>query len=108
MKADLENNGVGQKILNNMIESNKEYSNRIYSSNISETTKHYGSVIKTSYSGNSKPYTHPIYLTNDLPGQILTILRDIDRDKLFEYISSSACTWSNSDKTKFKKLLIEL
>ena len=66
-----------------MIESNKEYSNRIYSSNISETTKHYGSVIKTGYNGNSKPYTHPIYLTNDLPGQILTILRDIDRDNIF-------------------------
>ena len=67
LKSWFKKQGVGQKILNNMIESNKEYSNRIYSSNISETTKHYGSVIKTGYDGNSKPYTHPIYLTNDLP-----------------------------------------
>ncbi|CAG8661298.1 15302_t:CDS:2, partial [Funneliformis caledonium] len=36
----------------------------------SETTKHYRSVIKTDYNGNGKPYTHPIYLTNDLPNQI--------------------------------------
>ena len=53
-----------------MIKSNEEYANRIYRSDISETTKHYGSVIKTGYNGNGKPYTHPIYLTNDLPGQI--------------------------------------
>ena len=104
LKDNLQDTGSGDwKILDNMIKSNEEYANQIYRSDISETTKHYGSVIKTGYNGNGKPYTHPIYLTNDLPGQIWVILKDLDKDKLFEYISSSACTWSDSDKIKFKK-----
>ena len=79
LKDNLQDTGSGDwKILDNMIKSNEEYANRIYRSDISETTKHYGSVIKTGYNGNGKPYTHPIYLTNDLPGQILTLLKDID------------------------------
>ena len=104
LKDNLRDTGSGDwKILDNMIKSNEEYANRIYRSDISETTKHYGSVIKTGYNGNGKPYTHPIYLTNDLPGQIWAILKDLDKDKLFEYISSPTCTWNDSDKIKFKK-----
>ncbi|CAG8553572.1 6766_t:CDS:2 [Funneliformis caledonium] len=72
LKDNLQDTGSGdRKILDNMIKSNKEYANRSYRSNISKTTKHYGSVIKTGYNRNGKPYTHSIYLTNDLPDKTM-------------------------------------
>jgi hypothetical protein len=56
--------------LDAIIDINREYIGRFYKSDTPETANHYGSVIQTGYNDNGKPYTHPAYLLDDLPGQI--------------------------------------
>jgi len=79
LKNDLRTPGVGgRKFFELICEYNDLQSRELYKPTTPATANSYGSVIKTGYNGNGKPYTHPIYLTNDLPGQILTLLKDID------------------------------
>jgi len=62
-------------------------------------------VIKTNVnaSSNGKSYTNAVYLSMDFQGQIWKILKEVDKDKLFEYIDSSDCPWNAKDKEKFKR-----
>src|SRR5215213_9677285 len=48
----------------------RNFSELNYKSDVPATTEHYGSIIKTGYNGNNKPYTHPLYLSTDFVGQI--------------------------------------
>ncbi|CAI2162239.1 17159_t:CDS:1 [Funneliformis geosporum] len=62
--------GAGLKILQNIIDSNKDYSERFYTPTVPDSATSYGSVIQTGYISSAKPYAHPAYLLEDLPGQI--------------------------------------
>ncbi|CAJ0892652.1 7379_t:CDS:2, partial [Entrophospora sp. SA101] len=68
-------NTGGRKFLEFIIENGKNFSELNYKSDVPATTEHYGSIIKTGYNGNNKPYTHPLYLN---------------------------CAWDAGDKKKFK------
>ncbi|CAJ0638445.1 8307_t:CDS:2 [Entrophospora sp. SA101] len=68
-------NTGGRKFLEFIIENGKKFSELNYKSDVPATTEHYGSIIKTGYNGNNKPYTHPLYLN---------------------------CAWDAGDKKKFK------
>ncbi|CAJ0630610.1 14139_t:CDS:2 [Entrophospora sp. SA101] len=68
-------NTGGCKFLEFIIENGKNFSELNYKSDVPATTEHYGSIIKTGYNGNNKPYTHPLYLN---------------------------CVWDAGDKKKFK------
>ena len=57
---------------------------------------------------NGKPYTHPIYVMIDFQCQVWTLLKDIDKDKLFNYISSPDCFWNADKKKKFKKVFTQV
>jgi len=63
-------NTGGRKFLEFIIENGKNFSELNYKSDVPATTEHYGSIIKTGYTKNSKPNAHPMYLLSDLPGQI--------------------------------------
>src|SRR5215213_4117978 len=63
-------NTGGRKFLEFIIENGKNFSELNYKSDVPATTEHYGSIIKTGYNGNNKPYTHPLYLSTDFVGQI--------------------------------------
>ena len=63
-------NAGGHKFLDLIKKSNEDCAKVIYTPNTPKTIDYYGSLIKTDYNGNSNPYTHPLYLCNDLPGQI--------------------------------------
>ncbi|CAJ0879339.1 12962_t:CDS:2, partial [Entrophospora sp. SA101] len=71
-------NTGGRKFLEFIIENGKNFSELNYKSDVPATTEHYGSIIKTGYNGNNKPYTHPLYLN---------------------------CAWDAGDKKKFKDLM---
>ncbi|CAJ0849019.1 9438_t:CDS:2 [Entrophospora sp. SA101] len=71
-------NTGGCKFLEFIIENGKNFSELNYKSDVPATTEHYGSIIKTGYNGNNKPYTHPLYLN---------------------------CAWDAGDKKKFKDLM---
>ena len=71
LKDDLRTlNAGGRKFLDLIKKSNEDCAKVIYTPNAPKTIDYYGSLIKTDYNGNSNPYTHPLYLCNDLPGQI--------------------------------------
>jgi len=71
LKDDLRTpNAGGRKILDLIKKSNEDCAKVIYTPNTPKTIDYYGSLIKTSYNNCSRPYTHPLYLSNDLPGQI--------------------------------------
>ncbi|CAG8696880.1 5286_t:CDS:2 [Funneliformis caledonium] len=70
LKNDLRTPGVGdRKFFDLIAENNKNTSNEIYTSTAPATAETYGSIIKTGYTKNSKPYTHPIYVTIDFQYQ---------------------------------------
>ena len=105
LKNDLRTPGVGgRKFFDLIAENNKNTSNEIYTSTAPATAETCGSIIKTGYTKNGKPYTHPIYVTIDFQCQVWTLLKDIDKDKLFNYISSPDCSWNADKKKKFKKV----
>ena len=111
LKNDLKTPGVGgRKFFDLIAENNKNTSNEIYTSTAPATAETYGSIIKTGYyyTKNGKPYTHPIYVTIDFQCQVWTLLKDIDKDKLFNYISSPDCSWNADKKKKFKKHFLKL
>ncbi|CAJ0643936.1 1058_t:CDS:2 [Entrophospora sp. SA101] len=90
LKDDLAPGGTGRKFLDCMLEIGKINSDLQYRADIPETVDRYASVIQTGYNGNSKPFTHPLYLESDLP----------DKDKLYSYIGSSTCTHLTADQKK--------
>ncbi|CAJ0840495.1 4961_t:CDS:2 [Entrophospora sp. SA101] len=90
LKDDLAPGGTGRKFLDCMLEIGKINSDLQYRADIPETVDRYASVIQMGYNGNSKPFTHPLYLESDLP----------DKDKLFAYIGSSTCTHLTANQKK--------
>ena len=73
LKNDLRTPGVGgRKFFELIREYNDLQSRELYKPTTPATANSYGSVIKTGYNGNGKPYTHPIYLciSMDFQGQI--------------------------------------
>src|SRR6185312_15549070 len=71
LKNDLRTPGVGsRKFFELICEYNDLQSRELYKPATPATANSYGSVIKTGYNGNNKPYTHPIYLCMDFQGQI--------------------------------------
>ncbi|CAH1770053.1 1181_t:CDS:2, partial [Entrophospora sp. SA101] len=90
LKDDLAPGGTGRKFLDCMLEIGKINSDLQYRADIPETVDRYASVIQMGYNGNSKPFTHPLYLESDLP----------DKDKLYSYIGSSTCTHLTADQKK--------
>jgi len=77
LKNDLRTPGVGgHKFFDLIAENNKNTSNEIYTSTALPSTDSngkeisYGSIIKTGYTKNGKPYTHPIYVMIDFQCQV--------------------------------------
>ncbi|CAG8541343.1 10104_t:CDS:10 [Diversispora eburnea] len=68
LKDDLKNVGSNsRKFIESIIKFNERYEEEINKPSVPASATSYGSVIKTGYSGNGKPYTHPLYLGDDLP-----------------------------------------
>src|SRR2546421_348903 len=72
LQADLKHVGVGgRRFFEAAVASSDATSKRKYKSTTPAIPGvSYGSIIKTGYTKNSKPNTHPMYLLSDLPGQI--------------------------------------
>ncbi|CAH1770087.1 4873_t:CDS:2, partial [Entrophospora sp. SA101] len=72
-------------------------------SNIADSCR---TIIQTGYNVNGKPYTNRTFLLEDFPIQIITILKDLVKDKLFAYIDSSIKKFRDTKEVKKLRIYV--
>nr|CAG8584220.1 1636_t:CDS:2 [Entrophospora candida] len=95
LKDDLQTPNVGgHRILDELVKNG---------SNIADSCK---TIIQTGYNVNGKSYTNCTFLLEDFPIQIITILKDLVKDKLFAYIDSSIKKFRDTKEVKKLRIYV--